>query len=321
MTLHKGPHAGKPLLSFVLPAWKGAWLSEAIESILKQTYERIELIVVDDCSPEDLCSIVARYQDSRLSYYRNEHNLGGVHLTKQWMHCVGLAKGDYVVIASDDDIYDRYFAERCMDLAVQYPEVTLVRAGVKDVKEDGELLWQDQISKLSGSLISQAEYVWAFKYGLVSICMGNLVFNRREVLNRGFKQYPRALGSDIVASIEYAERGMAVTNDILFTFRHSSVHLSGSLDQLGARMEATNLFFDWLMSYPIVPPRNEIDRKYFDDLDNEGWRRKCVRDYWNDIIRLVSPDKLFSYLARAKHASVWDKCIIVLRYIKYRIFD
>ena len=72
-----------------MPAWKGAWLAEAIESILAQTYKNIELIVVDDCSPEDLRSIVERYDDPRISYHRNENNLGGIHLTKQWMHCVG----------------------------------------------------------------------------------------------------------------------------------------------------------------------------------------------------------------------------------------
>ncbi|MDY5939170.1 MAG: glycosyltransferase [Phocaeicola sp.] len=48
-----------PLVSFVMPAYKGLWIRKAIDSILAQTYQNIELIIVDDVSPEDLYSIVS----------------------------------------------------------------------------------------------------------------------------------------------------------------------------------------------------------------------------------------------------------------------
>ena len=48
----------EPLFSFVLPAYKAQFLQEAVASILNQTYQNLELVIVDDASPEDLKSIV-----------------------------------------------------------------------------------------------------------------------------------------------------------------------------------------------------------------------------------------------------------------------
>ena len=58
--------------SFVLPAYKAHFLSQAVDSILSQTYTEFELIIVNDASPEDLDSIVESYSDSRIRYYKNQ---------------------------------------------------------------------------------------------------------------------------------------------------------------------------------------------------------------------------------------------------------
>ena len=51
---YSSPEQTTPLLSFVMPAYKGQWLSSAVESILAQTYTNIELIVVNDCSRREV---------------------------------------------------------------------------------------------------------------------------------------------------------------------------------------------------------------------------------------------------------------------------
>lgn len=245
---------------------------------------------------------------------------GGGDLTKQWMHCIGLAHGEYVVIASDDDVYDKRFAEECMSLASKYPIVDIIRGGMKDVDEEGQLLWEEDLSPLSGDCISQIEYTWAYRQGVVSICIGNLVFRRSALLAKGFKSFPKALGSDISVAIELSEHGMALAGAGLFSFRHSTVHLSGSLTQLSPKLDAINGFYDWIMSFPLAEPQTELDKKLLEDLTLEGWREKCIYDYFNQVIRYVAPKDLFSYLARTKYARPKDKVMMVLRYIKRRIF-
>lgn len=98
-----------PFVSFILPAYKGRYLSEAIESILNQTFTDFELVIVNDCSPDDIDGIESTFVDSRIRYYRNESNIGGKDLVAQWNRCLALARGEWTVMASDDDIYDKSF--------------------------------------------------------------------------------------------------------------------------------------------------------------------------------------------------------------------
>ena len=54
------------MFSITIPAYKRAYLHEAIESCLAQTYFNFELVIVDDASPEDLYSIVEEFHDERI---------------------------------------------------------------------------------------------------------------------------------------------------------------------------------------------------------------------------------------------------------------
>ena len=125
--------------SFVLPAYKARFFREAIDSILAQTYKDFELIIVNDASPEDLDSIVNSYNDSRIRYYVNEQNIGGKDLVSQWNHCLEYAKGEYIILASDDDVYFPQYIEKMVALVQKYPEVNVFRPRVQRIDEKGEI--------------------------------------------------------------------------------------------------------------------------------------------------------------------------------------
>ncbi len=66
-----------PLVSIIIPAYNnGHFISGAIHSCLEQTYQFVEVIVVDDGSADDTESIVKGIEDDRLIYIRHEKNLG-----------------------------------------------------------------------------------------------------------------------------------------------------------------------------------------------------------------------------------------------------
>ena len=90
--------------SITIPAYKTRFLDEAIHSVIAQTYQDWQLVIVDDCSPEDLKSIVEPYlADSRVEYYRNEKNCGAVDVVDNWNICLSHCTGDYVICMGDDD--------------------------------------------------------------------------------------------------------------------------------------------------------------------------------------------------------------------------
>ena len=91
-----------PLVSVIMPAYGcGEKIPRALDSVLAQDLEHLEVIVVNDCSPEDLDGVMAPYlEDSRVVYVKNEHNMGAAQSRNRG---VSLAKGRYVAFLDADD--------------------------------------------------------------------------------------------------------------------------------------------------------------------------------------------------------------------------
>ena len=102
-----------PLFTIAIPAFKSSYLGECIESVLNQSYKDFELLIIDDCSPEDLKSIVLKYEDARIRYYRNEKGFGAVNVVGNWNKCLEYAKGDFIICMGDDDKLKPNFLADC----------------------------------------------------------------------------------------------------------------------------------------------------------------------------------------------------------------
>ncbi|MGD9602573.1 MAG: glycosyltransferase family 2 protein [Gammaproteobacteria bacterium] len=90
-------------VSVVLPTYKRAHLlGQAVRSVLDQTYTNLELIVVDDNSPDDTAAVVRAFDDPRVRYVRNDPNL---KLPRALNRGFSLAQGDYLTWTSDDNLY------------------------------------------------------------------------------------------------------------------------------------------------------------------------------------------------------------------------
>src|SRR5690606_13489679 len=90
------------LISVVLPAYNAElYIKEAIDSVLAQTFTNFELIILNDGSTDKTEEIILSYQDSRIVYVKNEHNLGLIGTLNKGM---ALAKGKYIARMDADDI-------------------------------------------------------------------------------------------------------------------------------------------------------------------------------------------------------------------------
>src|ERR1035438_3657642 len=101
-----------PKVSIVVPNYNHArFLRRRIESVLRQTFQDFDLILLDDCSTDDSRSILSKYADDpRVKIEFNEVNSGSSF--KQWNKGVGLARGEYVWIAESDDYADERLLEK-----------------------------------------------------------------------------------------------------------------------------------------------------------------------------------------------------------------
>ncbi|MFZ2889773.1 glycosyltransferase family 2 protein [Sulfuricurvum sp.] len=93
------------LISIAICTYNGEkYLQKQLESILHQTYQNIEVIVVDDRSKDSTMDILHNYQlqDKRLRIFQNEKNLGFV---QNFSKAISLCNGDFIALADQDDIW------------------------------------------------------------------------------------------------------------------------------------------------------------------------------------------------------------------------
>src|ERR1700720_3711793 len=84
----------KPRVTFVVPCYKLAHLlPECVNSILSQSYQDFEVLIMDDCSPDDTPEVARSFNDPRVQHIRNEPNLG--HL-RNYNKGISLARGEYI---------------------------------------------------------------------------------------------------------------------------------------------------------------------------------------------------------------------------------
>ena len=106
-----------PKVTFIIPCYKLAHLlPECIDSILKQTFRDFEILIMDDCSPDNTPEVARSFADPRVKHIRNEPNLG--HL-RNYNKGIGLAKGKYIWLISADD---RVRGDRALEQYVQLME-------------------------------------------------------------------------------------------------------------------------------------------------------------------------------------------------------
>ena len=118
-----------PLVSILMPVYKTApYLREAMDSMLSQTFADFELIVLDDCSPDNAEEILDAYDDPRIVRYKGEKNAG---LSNVLNVGIGMARGKYIARMDSDDISLPQRLQVQVDYLDKHPDVDLVSVGMR----------------------------------------------------------------------------------------------------------------------------------------------------------------------------------------------
>ena len=101
----------KPEVSIVIATYNGAsYITQQIDSILNQSLQDFEIIIVDDCSTDQTIELLEKYNDPRLKIIQNATNLGVLANFEKGMQ---LASARYIVLGDQDDHWD---IEKCATL-------------------------------------------------------------------------------------------------------------------------------------------------------------------------------------------------------------
>lgn len=213
--------------SITIPAYKKQYLREAIESVLAQTYSDYELIIVDDCSPEDIKSVVDTFTDSRIHYYRNKKNCGAENVVDNWNVCLSYCTGDYIICMGDDDVLLPCCLSEYVSLIAKYPNLGLYHAWTEIIDEEGNFLdMQHPRPEYEGVM----SLCWNRWNGRIRQYIGDFCFDA-ELLKRegGFYKLPLAWASDDITAVRAASvKGVANTQVLCFQYRENRQTISNT---------------------------------------------------------------------------------------------
>jgi len=110
-----------PLVSVIIPTYNGAsFLGRAIRSVLDQTYSNLELIIVDDKSPDNTEETVRQFDDRRIRYFRHEINQGAGIARRTGRHN---SSGEIIAFLDQDDRFHPEKLEAHVVFLAEHPEI------------------------------------------------------------------------------------------------------------------------------------------------------------------------------------------------------
>ena len=125
-------------VSVLMSVYNGdRYLREAIDSILNQTLENFEFIIIDDGSTDASNQIIKSYRDPRLKMVKNEENIG---LTKSLNIGIGLCCGEYIARMDADDISLPEKLEKQIEFMDNNPEIGIMGTKAAEINYRGEII-------------------------------------------------------------------------------------------------------------------------------------------------------------------------------------
>ncbi len=126
----------RPLVSCIVPVLNGEeFLAEALDSIFGQTYQPVEVIVVDDGSSDGTADLARSYGD-RLTYVYQDN--GGEQIARN--HGLSVARGEFIAFLDADDLWERDKLSRQMACFEATPELEICNVHMRNI-------WSDEVKE------------------------------------------------------------------------------------------------------------------------------------------------------------------------------
>lgn len=186
-------------ISIIVPVYKAEnTIKDCVKSILAQTFDDFELILVDDGSPDKSGSICDELKtiDSRIRVYHQENQ--GVSVARN--KGLEVAEGDFVMFCDSDDYVHRKWCEVLYDTAIQFPN-SCITCDIERVRKTDKILEEADVENCGKPY--QITYYEMYQNGLSSYCPAK-IFNR-AVIEKNEIRFPE---------------GVAISEDLRFVAKY-----------------------------------------------------------------------------------------------------
>lgn len=241
-------------VSVIIPNYNHAhFLEERIESVLQQSYQDFEIIILDDCSKDNSRDIINRYvhhpKVSQIVF--NQQNSGSTF--KQWQKGISLANGKYIWIAESDDVADSEFL-RCLMNKIDGSKENIVLAfsNIDFIDKDSHIIKNRKgLITYQSEAIVNGEYFIKHNmiYGNHILNASSVIFKKEAALNIPDDFITFKGAGDYLFWIEIARQGYVYKNSkILDHFRQHDLKVTPNSVASGTQFYEVHKVYKYLLN-------------------------------------------------------------------------
>ncbi len=160
----------------------GAYIQQAMRSVLAQTFQNYEVIVSDDCSQDNTREVLEQFKDNRISLHFFEENQGAtINNLYIWRQC----RGEYLALINSDDVWMPEHLQKSVDYLDGHKDCGAVFSWAASINEEGTII-EPCIEVFKQPNRSQAEWVYYLFTKGNCLCHPSMVIRREVYENVGF---------------------------------------------------------------------------------------------------------------------------------------
>lgn len=237
------------MLAIIIPYYNHTFFETTLQSLVNQTNNRFKVYIGDDASIKNPTVLLEKYEGKfEFVYHRFETNVGGISLTKQWERCIALSKSEeWLMILGDDDKLD----SNCVELF--YTNIKEIDKLNIDVIRFSSIKINEVDKTIAGPythpiIEKSTDFLFRWINGTTRSSLSEYVFRKESFQKNGFKNFPLAWFSDILAILEFSNfENIFFINDAIVYIRLSGLNISSRADNLVLKNIATFKFYHYLI--------------------------------------------------------------------------
>lgn len=271
-------------VSVIIPNYNhSAYLKQRIDSVLNQTFQDFEIIILDDCSTDDSKDVIESYaQHPKISHIVfNTVNSGGPFF--QWEKGINLTRGVYIWIAESDDWCEPSLLENLVEGMERDPDCVISYCQMYLVNGENEIKWQSSHNYIS-EVVDSETFIQDYLAVKVSIYNASMAIFKKEAFKHVTKEFTTfKLCGDRLFWIQVARQGKThISGKVLNYFRKHDKDVSGKAFKSGLNFIEEIKIINWMYSEQLIN-----DRTYalaFRKQYKEYWKVKNTIDPANKVL-------------------------------------